>query len=151
MVLAVVTVFVAAEDVGMPIGIAEGADGEHGAGRGVVSGVQAIGSFGSFGPGQAAGFVDNGGFFDSPDAELTPFADGHLLDQHALGGADGLKIGGNGVEQGGETVAGFVVNEDGVGEDAVASAVAGGVTFAYGASGAGGFEGVGTVSGDTFF
>jgi hypothetical protein len=62
----------------------------------------------------------------------------------------GQEIGMEGIEKGGEAVAGFVVNDDGVGEDAVAGAVAGGVALACGGGGAGGFGGVGAVGGDTF-
>jgi hypothetical protein len=54
----------------MPIGVAEGADGEHGAGGSVAS------SFGSLGLGQAAGFVDDAGGFDCPETGQTPVGNG---------------------------------------------------------------------------
>jgi hypothetical protein len=56
---------------------------------------------------------------------------GHFFHAYALGGSLGLEFAVEGVEDGGETVAGFAFEDYGVGEDAVAGGVSGGVFLAW--------------------
>ena len=94
----------------MPIVVAEIAHGFHGAGGRI---------FVYGGIGLSTGFVPDGGGLDGPDAFSTPGGDGHFLDEAALGIILRPKVGGQGVEEIGEAVAVFVIDEDCFGEDAV--------------------------------
>jgi hypothetical protein len=99
------------------------------------------------GGGLLALFVGEGGGFKGPDAEEAPAADGHGFDEVVLvlgGGAEAAGVGG---EEGVEAGRGFAGEEDGAGEEAVGDGVLGGVAFALGGAWAGGFLGVGAVTG----
>ena len=119
--------------------MAEGAGGEHDLGGWFFVGG---------GGGLLALFVGEGGGFEGPAAEEAPAADGHGFDEvvFVLGG--GLEAAGVGGEEGVEAGGRFAGEEDGAGEEAVGDGVLGGVAFALGGAGTGGFLGVRTVAGE---
>jgi len=139
---AAVAGFFAAEGIGVAFGVADGADGGHGAGGGVLF---------EDGFGLAIFFEADVGGFHGEDALEAPVADGHAFDEGAFDGAGGAVVGVEGVEDGDEAFGGFVIEDDGGGEDAVTVGVAGGDDFAERGCGAGGFLGVGLVGGEFAF
>jgi hypothetical protein len=98
--------------------------------------------FGS--PGQLIG--EQAGF-DGPDAAEAPAGDGHGLDQVHFDGAGGLELLDVGVEEELELFVGFGGEQDGLGGEAVAEAVAGGLGSAFRGGGA---AGLGTVGAGGF-
>ena len=72
----------------------------------------------------------HGYFLHAPDAELTPAGDGHGFDEHHLSSGAGVVFGDESGEKLGETLRGFLFEDDGAGEEAVTEAVTGGVAFA---------------------
>jgi len=119
--------------------MAEGAGGEHDLGGWFFVGG---------GGGLLALFVGEGGGFEGPAAEEAPAADGHGFDEVVLVLGGGLEAAGIGGEEGVEAGGRFAGEEDGAGEEAVGDGVLGGVAFALGGAGTGGFLGVRTVAGE---
>jgi len=135
-VLAVVAGFVAVHDFEGAGLVAEGAEGEGGLGGGGFGG-DLFALLGLF-----AHFKAEAGLFHAPEPELTPAADGHVLDETALGFGlrpEFLNEGGEELE---EAVGGFGFEDYGVGEDSVAEGVSGGVGFAFQGDRAFGFAAV---------
>ena len=65
--------------------------------------------------GEAPYFLRVADVFETPDAELTPFADGHGLDKLAFGFGFGLMLGDETAEEGFEALREFAVDQDGGG------------------------------------
>lgn len=108
------------EDAGLIGESAEGAGGADGGGTvGVVEGH----------------FLVDDGLFDTPGAHLAPVGGGEFLDEGAGGGGGGLMFEGELMEEFIEEGLGLVVEDDGLGEEAVAEAIAGGGLAAFGCSG----------------
>jgi hypothetical protein len=134
--------FVAIEDVEPAGTVAQGAIGERGL-RGLVLVLVEIGFIADF-MGECRGFED-------PDAHQTPAANGHGLDESALGGCLGLKFRDQGIVEGIEAFGGFTVEDDGFGEQPVDEAVARGGKTAFRRDGPPGFGGVDSVRDDLTF
>jgi hypothetical protein len=129
--LTVVHVLVAVKKVGRADAVGGASQGESGADGGwtdfrVLNGHVAI----------------NAGFLNTPDAELAPLGDGEGLNQGDFGGGDGLEFLDVAVQEAEEALFGFLFEDDGAGEEAVADTVAGGDGFALGGNGAFGFGAV---------
>jgi len=135
-VLAVETGFGVADVVEVAGGGGEVAEGDGGLGD-VVFGGEVGG-----GGGAVAELVADGGFFEAPGAELTPAGDGEGFDELAFDGGGGLELGLKRAEEADETVFGFVVEDDGSGEEAVFQAVLRGILAAFAGDGAFGFGSV---------
>jgi len=86
--------------------------------------------------------------FHAADAAEAVLGVGHLHDEVHLGGAFGLVFGEVGVAEGDVVVWGFVVEQGGLGEEAVLEGVPGGAGLAGGGFGAGGAGGVGAPGGE---
>jgi hypothetical protein len=125
--LAVVAAFVAAEEVGMAVSVAQDEEGAEGLAGRVLGGM---------GFALAGCFVGEAGGFEGPDAEEAPVGDGHFFDEDLLDAVFGLVFGGEGVEERAEAAGGFVGEEDGADEEGFAARVAAG------------FGGVGAVGGE---
>ena len=139
-VLAVVTGFVAVDEFEGAGIVAEGAEGEGGAGGGLFGWVQ-CGRDGYIG--LAAHLVVHGGLFHAPDAHLTPAGDGHILDEGLLERGARLEFLGESGEESAEAILGLAFENDGGGEHAMRDGVAGGGEFALGSGRAVGFAAVG--------
>jgi hypothetical protein len=81
--------------------------------------------------------------FDGPDAAQAPAGDGHGLDQIHLDRVGGLELLDVGVEEELKLFVGFGGEQDGLGGEAVAEAVAGRLGSAFRGSGAAGLGAVG--------
>jgi hypothetical protein len=134
--LAVIAAFVTAEEVGVAVGIAQRVKSEQGMGGRILLRV------GSCLP---PGLKDEASCFERPDAEEAPVCDRHFLNEEAFGVVLGLVFVVEGREEIAESAAGFVVGDDGGGEERFAARVAG-ILFALRRFGAGGFSGVCAVS-----
>ena len=95
--------------------------------------------------------MDEAGGFERPGALETPAIDGHGFDEVEFVGRDGVEAVDVVGDQFVEFVLRFAGEDDGLGCEAVGEAVAGGDEFAAWGFGAGGFLGVGPVSGETLF
>ena len=130
-VLAVVAAFVTIEGFAGSGVFAEGMEGEGDSGGGVFF-------FGA----AFLDFVGEGGSFHAPEPHLAPAADGHGFDEAGFDFGGGFEVLVEIGAEGHEAVAGLGFEEDGVGEEAVADAVAGGAGFAVRGDGALGFGSV---------
>ncbi len=139
---ALAATFLAADGIVVAVCFIESADGEHGAGGRIF----VRGGFGLM-----ADFERDAGGFESPEATHAPVVDGHDFDEMALGVVGRAEVGEEGVEVLGETVGGLFLDEDGLGEDGVATGVEGGVAFALFGFWTGGFLGVEAVGGEFAF
>jgi len=130
-VLAVEAGFVAAQDFEV-VGFA--------AERAVSAGGRVLGGKRLVSVGLFLNFEDEAGFFESPDAHLTPAADGQGFDEGDFDRVGGLEECLEGGYLFDEEVGRFTVENDGIAEDFVADGVAGGGGFASFGGGATGFE-----------
>ncbi len=135
-VLAIVTRFVAIDQLKGTGVVAEGAEGQ-----GTTSGVVFGGHV--FRSGIDAHLVFHVGLFDAPDSHLTPTGDGHVFDEGDFNGGLRLKFGVQIGEERVEAFFGFALQNDGAGEDAMGRGIAGGGKFALGSDGTAGFGAVG--------
>ena len=69
------------------------------------------------------------GFFDAPNAHLTPTADGHVFDEGAFVFGGGFEVAFESGDEVQKSLAVFVIEDYGLGEDAVAEAVFGRFAF----------------------
>jgi hypothetical protein len=126
--LAIIATLVTAEEVGMAVGVAEGEKRAQSLAGWIFAGVRIA---------LSAGFVDEAGGFERPDAKKAPVGDCHLFDEEELDVVLRVVLGIEGIAESGEASAGFVGEKDGLEEEGFAA----GVT----ASGSGG---VGAVGGE---
>ena len=88
---------------------------------------------------------------EAPEAGCVPVGYGHFFYVDVFGGGLGLEFGGERVDEFVEALTGFVVDEDGVGEDGVFGGGLAAVDFALWGYGAFGFSGVDFVGCQLFF
>ncbi len=91
-----------------------GVGGEVAEGEGGL-GVVVFGGHFEVGGGTLAEFIADGGFFETPGAELTPAGDGHGFDEMAFDGVGGLELELEIAEEADKAVFGFVGEDDGTG------------------------------------
>ena len=141
-VFAAVAALVAVEQFQGAGFVGEGAEGAGEVGDGGFAGVLFLTVAGG---GEAfGGFLKALRFLDAPEAHATPVRDGDEVDLIGLDAGRGLELLFEDGEEVAETLFGFAGEDQGVGEEAVADGVLGGVGFAFGRDWSGGEGGVGS-------
>ena len=121
-VLAVVTGFVTIDEFEGAGIVAESAEGDGGAGGGLLAGVQCCRVRHRA---QPVHLVLHARLFHAPDAHLTPADDGHVLDEGFLERGLGLEFIEEGSEEAEKAIRGLAVENDGGGEHSVSDGVTG--------------------------